>query len=381
MFRIDLHQQSHCRYYVGTWESLSFRSPFPGIIMEQWTDRSNMAADRSVRSPSHGESGLSATSDVSVVVPSRDSLTEIEQCLNSVIEARNYSCLGRIIVVDNGSVDGSDTLIISKFGEVVDLRHLPGATIGEVRNHGANLTDSRFIAFLDADCVIPADHFEKAVALLEKSPELAAVGCKVGLPQDPHWIEATWHSLHYPEQPRYVDYINSGNFVVRRTAFEEVGGFSKALITGEDAELGQKLRYSGWKLFESPSLQVAHLGNPKTIKDFWAKEVWHGLGMFGTCSYKEVDKPTLMMFVHAILLLCGLALLGWAMLSKDWRAIFAGTSVLFLVPFLAVVYRASHVRRKISFVKGTFLYQVYFLARLKALLNILGSGLSSRRRN
>jgi GT2 family glycosyltransferase len=309
--------------------------------------------------------------DVSVVVPSRDSLDEIERCLRSVIEARQHACLGRIIVVDNGSVDGSDAVVISEFGEVVDLQYLPGATIGAVRNHGASLTDSPYIAFLDADCIVPADHFDKAVALLSESPELAAVGCKVGLPPDPHWIESTWHALHYPEFPRYVDYINSGNLVVRRIAFEQVGGFSNTLITGEDAELGQKLRHSGWKLFESPSLRVSHLGNPKSVRAFWEKEVWHGLGMFGTFSLREIDKPILMTFLHLGLLVCGIILLGLAGLYQEWKALVAGVLVAFVVPSLAVVYRASRLRRRIPFVSGIFLYQLYFLARLRALVQIL----------
>jgi hypothetical protein len=131
-------------------------------------------------------------------------------------------------------------------------------------------------------------------------------------------------------------------------------------------------------LFESPSLRVSHLGNPKSVKAFWAKEVWHGLGMFGTFSLREIDKPTVMMFLHLGLLVCGIILLGWAAISQEWKALVAGVLVAFVVPALAVVYRASRLQRRIPFVTGIFLYQLYFLARLRALLQIVLLRLGSR---
>jgi GT2 family glycosyltransferase len=210
-----------------------------------------------------------------------------------------------------------------------------------------------------------------AVGLLEERPDIGSVGCKVGLPESPGWIEAVWHELHFPNADRLVDYINSGNLVVRRAAFVEVGGFTPRLTSGEDAELGQKLRMAGWKNFESTKLEVAHLRNPQNLKQFWRRESWHAQGMLGTVSWREIDKPTALLFAHVLLLAVGALLLASGVQRADIRLLLGGLAVAFISPVLAVTYRSIRKRSlRVPWLRGVFLYQVYLLARLRVLINL-----------
>jgi len=314
-----------------------------------------------------------------VIVPMRNALPELQRCLDSVIKAANRHGNCDILVVDNGSTDGSRDYVAETFGQAVQLESLENATIGQVRNFGSSRTDSDYLAFVDSDCVLGRDHFVIAESLLEEGIDLAAVGCRVGLPERPGWIEATWHAMHFPTEDRAAAYINSGNLVVRRTAFNQVGGFSEELETGEDAELGQKLRGEGWSLREFLALEVAHLRNPKSLRAFWAKETWHGLGMFGTVTRRELDKPTVMTAAHAVLVSLGIAVALSGLASGRWRLLPVGVAAIFLVPLAAVSYRRIRVSRKIPWMKGTFLYELYFLARFRAITKILAASLRSRR--
>jgi hypothetical protein len=113
------------------------------------------------------------------------------------------------------------------------------------------------------------------------------------------------------------------------------------------------------------------------LGDFWKKEVWHGLGMFGTVTHRELDKPTVMMAIHGVLILLGLVCAGVGVWSGYWQVLGAGLSAMFLVPIAAVAFRSSRVTRKVPWIRGVLLYQFYFLARIRALSHIIWSTVRS----
>lgn len=316
---------------------------------------------------------------IAVVIPVYNALRYLPQTVPALLAAAYRSGVGEVIFVDNGSTDGSYEYLAPIVSDRVQVYRLPNATISAVRNYGASCSTGEYLSFLDADCLIPEDYFEKPIAVLQATGA-AATGCQYDLPVQAHWIERVWHQLHYTGASKYTHYLNGGNFFVTRSAFDDVNGFDVELLTGEDAEIGKRLLASGHRIYESVDVPAVHLGNPKSLRHHYRRLVWHSLGMFGTVGWQQLDKPTVMMFAHLALTIFGFFLLlsapviGWA----------AGVSALIalqlVVPAATVVFRAMQVRRVPPVLTALFLYWLYYWARLQGVaLIITGRDLSYRK--
>ena len=234
-----------------------------------------------------------------------------------------------------------------------------------MRNFGARQGRGQYLSFIDGDCSIPERYFELAVSVL-LSTGAAATGCEIHVPEQPHWIESAWHDLHYVGRTRDVQYLNSGNFFVSRSAFEQVGGFREDMLTGEDAEIGERLVTAGERIRACPEVKAIHFGNPKSIPQFYRRNVWHGLGMFGTVSWNRLDRPTAMLAAHLIATVVGVAALLTFPLSLAWR-MFTAFGLQLMAPVATVVYRGHRTGRWRSGAAGILLYWLYYWARLQAL--------------
>jgi glycosyltransferase involved in cell wall biosynthesis len=280
------------------------------------------------------------------------------------------------IFVDNGSTDGSlDAL--AHLGDDCAVLQLPGKSIGALRNAGAREARGRLVSFIDADCLIGESYFDAAIDDL-RSSGASATGCVYDLPARPGWIEAAWQALHAAGTARFVEYLNAGNLVVERDAFLSVGGFREDLPTGEDAELGQRLNASGHRIHANPAVRAIHLGNPKTLRQFYRRQVWHGVGMFGTVNMRSVDKPTAVMLLHVAATLGGLWYLVAGTPAFPARIALA-LGLQLVAPLLALAFRWYRQRRVAAVVPGLLLYWLYFWARLNA-LGVIVSGQGARYR-
>jgi GT2 family glycosyltransferase len=288
--------------------------------------------------------------------------------LESLERARAVSGPLDIVVVDTGSSDGSPDLIRSRYSHVAGLVELRGAAAGAARNAGAAAVRGEILSFVDADCLVAPEYFERAKQSLESSGAMA-VGYAYGLPPSPHWIERVWDALHRPPTEGYASWLYAGNLVIRRGAFASVGGFDPRLLTGEDTEFAARLRRAGMSLYLDPALVVTHLGNPRTIRAFAYQQWWHGLGMLGTARlHKWRDLPLVAVLVHVLLML-GAPVIAAARFGP------AGVGIGLLaaqlpVPIAAMLLRWSRTRRIRAPGRGLLLYVVYFACRVAALSSV-----------
>lgn len=300
----------------------------------------------------------------SVVVPVCDDLDCLPRTLPGVAQAVKAYGNAELIVVDNGSEDGSYEWLRKRYGGMAKILRLPDVSISAVRNHGARHTDGDVYCFIDADCVVEKTHLEAALRALEES-SAAVVGSRYRLPPDAGWIESTWHHLHRTEREGFVDFLSAGNLIVRADAFEHVGGFDEGLVTGEDAELCQRLRDHGYRIYQDPAIVAVHLGNPKTLLGFFRKQRWYALGMFGTVRRSSIDKPVVAMLVHLLAVSSAGGMLFVTSATWGARVVLVAAAVL-LVPALAAMYRWWQVGRVIRPMTSLLLYEIFFAARITA---------------
>lgn len=300
----------------------------------------------------------------SVVIPTYNEERFIRRCLESV-RAQHYAPDRiEIIVVDNGSTD--NTVAIGR--EYADiLLHHPGIRVGAMRNRGAQAASGQLLAFLDADCLAEPDWLANAAQALAR--ERCVTGDSYDIPRNPHWIERAWFAQEHRGR-RATHLLPAGNLIVPRDAFLHVGGFNEALVTGEDAEFCQRVSQL-LAVIADDRIRVIHLGNPRTLKKFLLREMWHGMGALGSLKLNWKDKPlfgTILVALLTIAQVVGLVLLASG--SGGQLLLFSTLGLLALLA-ATVGYRVRAIRDWGAVPALFLLYYVYYLGRAISLLLML----------
>lgn len=175
----------------------------------------------------------------------------------------------RVLVVDNGSSDGTAAHVAATFPGVGLLT--PGRNLGAAgRNLGVLATRCPYVAFCDDDTAWGPGSLARAVAVLEAHPRLAVVTARIlvedpaaGSPAQEDPICADLAGAPLPRSPDapgapLVSFL-AGASVVRRSAFVAAGGFEPRLVVGGEEELlAADLLAAGWALAYVPELTVRH---------------------------------------------------------------------------------------------------------------------------
>lgn len=181
----------------------------------------------------------------SVIVPTFNRLDLLKVTIHSILSQRHTDF--ELIVVDDGSRD--DTLeYLKALGSPVTVLRQSNQGPGSARNRGAQTAAGKFLAFLDSDDVwFPwtLDVYREAID---------ASGEPVFLVGKPELFVNESDLSVVKRQPvvtnKFDDYLKSGDkwrwwgvssFVIRRDAFNAVGGFVADRVNGEDADLALRL--------------------------------------------------------------------------------------------------------------------------------------------
>jgi GT2 family glycosyltransferase len=206
------------------------------------------------------------------VVPVRDDAARLRRCLASIAETSRDVAV-ELIVADNGSTDPSPD-VARQAGARVLL--LPGLPVAQMRNRAAAEARSALIAFVDADHEIGADWVRVALSTMT-DPAVWAAGAEYNGPTGSTWVQQIYNrfrSHHVETMP--VDWLPSGNLIVRREAFERVRGFDETLESCEDVDFCRRIRQGGGVLLCEPALRSTHFGDPRTLKALFLSELWRG---------------------------------------------------------------------------------------------------------
>jgi len=206
------------------------------------------------------------------VIPVRNDAARLRDCLNSIHASAQCSEI-EILVVDNGSTDNS--VEVARKGDATVLS-LPGLRVSALRNRGAAAASGDLLAFIDSDHEIGRGWVSSAFQSLEDG-SVAAAGALCYPPRNPTWVQRIYDGLRdHRAGRRDVNWLGSGNLVVRRDAFVAVGGFDQELEVCEDVDLCQKLRAAGYRLVSNPRLESIHNGDPRSLSALFAGELWRG---------------------------------------------------------------------------------------------------------
>ena len=148
-----------------------------------------------------------------------------------------------------------------------------------MRNFGASLAKGSVLAFLDADCIPPAQWLEQALLL---APAHALWGAHYLIPENSTWVGKVWFEYQAKAQVGPVHFLPGGDLLVQRDDFAHLGGFGEQQETSEDVELCQRARRLGFEVLAFPALAVSHEGTAQSLGHFYRQNRWHGTTVLRT---------------------------------------------------------------------------------------------------
>ncbi len=213
------------------------------------------------------------SSNVAVVVPNWNGADHLAACLDSLLK-QSLPC--RVIVVDNGSVDGSLQLLEKYSGLEVILHDKNKGFAGGVNPGFRRAIDDglKYVATLNNDAVADKDWLSELVAALDKNPRTGIATSKIldakGKKLDSTGDYLTNWGLPYPrgrgetDNGQYDDQTevfgaSGGASLYRVKMLQEIGLFDEEFFAYyEDVDLSFRAQLAGWKVRYVPAATVRH---------------------------------------------------------------------------------------------------------------------------
>lgn len=189
-------------------------------------------------------------------------------CLDSLRAAG----LRHIVYVDSGSTDCSIAAAKARGVIVVALDMTVPFTAARARNAGvaALPEEGALIQFIDGDCSLVPGWIDRAAGFLAANPAVAAV---CGRRREIAPEASVYNRLIDREWDTPAGQARScgGDVLMRRAAFEEVGGFDPRLIAGEEPELCVRLRQAGWLIWRLDAEMTRHDAALHRFGQWWRR--------------------------------------------------------------------------------------------------------------
>jgi glycosyltransferase involved in cell wall biosynthesis len=298
---------------------------------------------------------------VSFVMPAFNEEEHIEATIASIQQLSKHSLSFEyeIIVVDNGSNDATATLASKAGAQVLSKQD---GTIASIRNYGASMAKGGVLVFLDADVCLSEKWYENITLVLDRlvGGEKIITGSHCAPPESENWFLKYWFQSFFEESD--ASHIGSAHMIMSKECFDEVGGFSEYLETGEDYDICQKAVASGYSIKNNQDLFVIHYDFPTTIKAFVQREAWHGVGDFQSLknvfSSKVVYATTLFIVLHCFALI--------SIASSVTSTMFFLLLIILLLLTSSLV-KYSHAGSK-AVIRNALIFYLYYFGRFFALL-------------
>lgn len=193
---------------------------------------------------------------VDIIIPTMDNPGQLSQCLKSLINSRFSEQLFHIFVVNNGHKNSCDFIDPKhKFISVLQ----PGKNLGWMAgiNYGLRYSKAPFFVMANDDLFFPTSSKGWLSVLLQhfKNPKVAAVGPSSNI------VMGFQNMISSCDLEAFTTYFLIGFcMLVRKSAFDEVGGLDEALPGGDDFDLSIRLRDKDYRLVVDKRVFVFHYG-------------------------------------------------------------------------------------------------------------------------
>jgi GT2 family glycosyltransferase len=224
--------------------------------------------------------------EVSIIIVSYNTRDFLKKCLHSLRDISS-DLLAEIIVVDNCSSDGSVEMVENEFPEAELVRNQSNLGYAKAVNQGMRRSRGRYFLILNPDIEAGADAIRSLWEFMEANPEAGISGAKLLYPDGALQMSCrTFYTLPivvmrrtflgkiFPnsrvvrdhlmldwghDSERHVDWVIGACMMVRRDAYEGVGGMDERFFLYlEDVDWCYRMKQHGWKVYYVPSGVMKH---------------------------------------------------------------------------------------------------------------------------
>jgi len=273
--------------------------------------------------------------DISLIIVNRNVGTLLSQCLDTVKAAGDIGC--EVIIVDNASTDGSQTMLAQKYPEVKLISNPRNLGFAAACNIGIKAASGKYPVLLNPDTVLAPVCLKSLFDFMESNPRAGIAGPKVLNPDGsiqptcrafPDYfnilfarkspITAIWpgnhgssrymlHSLP-DDQPSPVPALGGVCLILRREMLEDTGLLEERYFMYlEDIDLCLRASQKGWPTFYVPQAKLMHHWGKSSEQEKARMEEEHRRSMY--LFFEKNHRPNIMqkiylktaLFIHRLL--------------------------------------------------------------------------------
>ncbi|WP_199624230.1 glycosyltransferase family 2 protein [Paenibacillus alkalitolerans] len=225
--------------------------------------------------------------DLSIIIVNYNTRQLTLDCISSLLQSET-SYKYEIVLVDNGSSDGSVNAVRSQFPSVNIIVNTENVGFSKANNQGIQRATGRYVLLLNSDTVVEPSTLSAMIDFMDRNPDVGTSGCKLVLPDGTldeackrgfptplaSFYYAFGFSRRFPNEPKYnqyklshlnpnevheVDCLVGAFMIVRREVIQQIGGLDENFFMyGEDIDWCYRIKEAGWKVVYYPKTTVIH---------------------------------------------------------------------------------------------------------------------------
>ena len=259
---------------------------------------------------------MKADNRVSVVVPNYNGIAFVERCFKALIKDAPKA---ELLLVDNGSTDGSRELTARRFPQVRIIALKENYGFFRAANEGMKAASSPYVILLNNDTEVLPGFTKALVSALQLEPRAFSAGAKMIQLHHPEKIDDAGNfycalgwafargkdkSVEYYEEPDEIFAACGGAVIYRKAVLERIGYLDESHFAYlEDIDLGWRAKTAGWKNIYAPEAKVLHVGSGTSGSRY--NEFKVSLSSRNSIYLAYKNMPALQLFINLPFLLAG----------------------------------------------------------------------------
>ncbi len=201
------------------------------------------------------------TPNFDVVIPSYNGKELLQKHLPAIY--KHTSHLHQVIIVDNGSTDGTTDFLAEKYPQVVCLHQPRNLFFTKAVNIGVRSATAELIVLLNNDVEVLPHYLDHPTVYFQDPLVFAVTLNELGS----SWPEVVWQEGKFQfdrgkdkTKARYSAWASGGSCVFRRKIWDQLGGFDEIYSPGywEDIDLGWRAWQNGYRIIWEPKSKIEH---------------------------------------------------------------------------------------------------------------------------
>jgi len=286
-------------------------------------------------------------SDLSICIVTLNTREYLRDCLES-IAAHPPSISSEIIIVDNGSTDGTQEMLQQDYPAVTLIQNKNNEGFAHPSNQAMQAATGKYLLLLNPDTLVLENTFNPLISFLDQHPQAGIVGpkvlnrdgtlqkaCKRGVSRP--WAAISYFSglsrlfpksklfggylLNYlaEDETHVVDGVSGSCMLIRREVTNQIGFFDERFFAyQEDADFCFQTQRAGWLIYYHPASHLIHFGGQGGSRSQPFRSIYEWHRSYFLYYQKNLARDYLFLFNWFYYGLMGLKL-GFALLRNTLR--------------------------------------------------------------